>query len=237
MRALYDEGWLATTLHPPISGWGKFEHDRWELYDLRRDRSQIHDVAAEHPDRLERLKGLWFYYAGLYKGLPLDDRNALEIMNSPRPQPSEPRNRYIYYPGTADVPESVGVNIRRRSYTVGGRRDARHVRGRGRAVRPRRGGGRAQPVHQGRPPALRLQLAGRTDRDDQRARPTADRQARAQRGVRDDGRRPADAQRRGHADAVRRHRGGRRGRDHHAAGLLLTGRGRDAAWGATAARR
>jgi arylsulfatase len=118
MRALYHEGWLATTLHPPISGWGKFERDVWELYDLRSDRSQMHDIAAEHPDRLEALKGLWFYYAGVYKGLPLDDRTALEIISSPRPQPTEPRNRYIYYSGTAEVPESVGVNVRRRSYTI-----------------------------------------------------------------------------------------------------------------------
>jgi arylsulfatase len=118
MRALYHQGWLATTLHPPISGWGHFEHDVWELYDLRSDRSQLRDVAAEHPERLEELKGLWFYYAGIYKGLPLDDRSALEIISSPRPQPSEPRGRYVYYPGTADVPEAVAVNIRRRSYTV-----------------------------------------------------------------------------------------------------------------------
>jgi arylsulfatase A-like enzyme len=118
MRALYHEGWLATTLHPPISGWGHFEHDVWELYDLRSDRTQIHDVAAEHPDRLEELKGLWFYNAGIYKGLPLDDRTALEIMNSPRPQPSEPRGRYVYYAGAADVPESVAVNVRRRSFTI-----------------------------------------------------------------------------------------------------------------------
>ncbi|MCJ7832407.1 MAG: arylsulfatase, partial [Actinobacteria bacterium] len=55
---------------------------------------------------------------GVYKGLPLDDRTALEIMSSPRPQPSEPRDRYVYYPHTADVPESVAVNIRRRSYTI-----------------------------------------------------------------------------------------------------------------------
>jgi hypothetical protein len=118
MRALYHQGWLATTLHPPISGWGHFDRDVWELYDLRSDRSQIHDVAAEHPERLKELEGLWFYYAGLYKGLPLDDRTALEIISSPRPQPTEPRERYVYYPGTADVPESVGVNIRRRSYTI-----------------------------------------------------------------------------------------------------------------------
>jgi hypothetical protein len=119
MRALYHQGWLATTLHPPLSGWSHFEHDVWELYDLRSDRSQIHNVAAEHPERLEELKGLWFYYAGIYNGLPLDDRSALEIIASPRPQPSEPRGRYVYYPRTSEIAESVAVNVRRRSYTVG----------------------------------------------------------------------------------------------------------------------
>jgi hypothetical protein len=53
-----------------------------------------------------------------YKGLPLDDRTALEILTSPRPQPSEPRDRYVYYPNSSDVPESVAVNVRRRSYTI-----------------------------------------------------------------------------------------------------------------------
>jgi arylsulfatase len=118
MRALYHQGWLATALHPPISGWSNFEHDVWELYDLRSDRSQMHNVAEEHAERLEELKGLWFYYAGIYKGLPLDDRTAREILASPRPQPSEPRGRYVYYPHTAEVPESVAVNVRRRSYTI-----------------------------------------------------------------------------------------------------------------------
>ena len=118
MRALYHQGWLANTLHPPLSGWGGFDKDVWELYDLRTDRSQTRDLAAEHPELLEKLKGLWFYYAGIYKGLPLDDRSALEVLTSPRPQPSEPRARYVYYPDSADVPESVAVNARRRSYTI-----------------------------------------------------------------------------------------------------------------------
>ena len=119
MRAIYHDGWLANTLHPPISGWGNFDKDEWELYKLNEDRAQTRNVAAEHPELLEELKGLWSYYAGVFKGLPLDDRVALEIIMSPRPQPSEPRDRYIYYPHTADVPESVAVNIRRRSYTIG----------------------------------------------------------------------------------------------------------------------
>jgi arylsulfatase len=118
MRAIYHQGWLANTLHPPISGWGSFDRDVWELYNLAEDRAQTRNVAADHPGKLEELKGLWSYYAGVYKGMPLDDRSALEIISTPRPQPSEPRDRYVYYPHTADVPESVAVNVRRRSYTI-----------------------------------------------------------------------------------------------------------------------
>jgi arylsulfatase len=117
-RAIYHQGWLACTLHPPISGWGNFEKDVWELYDLSSDRAQSRNVADEHPDKLEELKGLWFYHAGISNGLPLDDRSPLEIVMSPRPQPSKPRDRYVYYPNTADVPESVGVRITGRSYTI-----------------------------------------------------------------------------------------------------------------------
>ena len=117
-RGLYSRGWLANTVHPPLSGWSGFEHDVWELYRLKEDRSQMRNLAEAHPDTLERLKGLWFYYAGVYKGLPLDDRSFLEMATDPRPLPSKPRNRYIYYPETADVPEPMAVSIRRRSCTI-----------------------------------------------------------------------------------------------------------------------
>jgi len=118
MRALYQDGWLATAMHPPISGWGNFHKDVWELYHLDNDRTQMHNLADEHPDKLQALKDLWFYNAGVYKGLPLDDRTPIEILNTPRPEAGRPRSRYIYYPDTADVPESVSVNIRRRSYSI-----------------------------------------------------------------------------------------------------------------------
>lgn len=118
MRGMYHEGWLANTLHPPLSGWSGFEDDVWELYDLRSDRSQTDNVADEYPETVEKLKSLWFYNAGLYKGLPLDDRTAREVLATPKPLPSPPRDRYIYYPHTADVPEAVAVNIRGRSYTI-----------------------------------------------------------------------------------------------------------------------
>ena len=117
-RSLYHEGWLASTVHPPLSGWGNFEHDEWELYDLANDRAQSTNVAADHPDRVAVMRDLWSYYAGIYNGLPLDDRSAIEQVLAERPKGSPPRDRYVYYPNVADVPESAGVAINGRSFTI-----------------------------------------------------------------------------------------------------------------------
>ncbi|MFR9799535.1 sulfatase-like hydrolase/transferase [Streptomyces sp. MS06] len=117
-RSLYHEGWLACTVHPPLSGWGDFSHDVWELYDLTSDRAQCHDLAAREPARLETLKALWYYYAGIYNGLPLDDRTALEQVLADRPHGSPDRDRYVYYPDSAAVPEQSGVVTSGRSYTI-----------------------------------------------------------------------------------------------------------------------
>jgi hypothetical protein len=83
-----------------------------------RDPTECHDLAAEHPDKLQQLIGLWWHEAGRYQALPLENRTAVEILTTDRPQLSKPRDRYIYYPGGAEVPESVAPNIRNRSYTI-----------------------------------------------------------------------------------------------------------------------
>ncbi len=130
-RSIYHDGWLASTVHPPLSSWGNFAKDEWELFHLESDRSQSHNEAADHPERLEELKSLWFYYAGIYKGLPLDDRSALEQVLAERPRGAPDRERYIYYPHCADVPESAGPAIPGRSYTIaaGVRIDSADVKG------------------------------------------------------------------------------------------------------------
>ena len=62
---------------------------------------------------------LWFHEAGKYNGLPLLDRTAVEVLADPtRPQVAPPRDRYVYYPDTAEVPETAAVNIRNRSYSI-----------------------------------------------------------------------------------------------------------------------
>ena len=68
--------------------------------------------------RLQELIAMWWVEAGKYQALPLETRTAIEAFTTPRPQPAEPRNQYIYYPGGADIPKSVAPDIRNRSYTI-----------------------------------------------------------------------------------------------------------------------
>jgi arylsulfatase len=118
-RGIWHKGWHASATHPPApSSWGHFSADTWELYHLDEDRSQAKNVAAQYPEKLEELKNLWWVEAGRYNGLPLEDRTAVEILTTPRPQISKPRDRYVYYPDVADVPEAVAVNVRNRSYSI-----------------------------------------------------------------------------------------------------------------------
>ena len=120
-RAIWHEGWKAVSTHPTISGWSNFNADTWELYYLDTDRAELNDLAGEHPDKLRELVNLWFAEAGANGAFPLDDRSAVEILNTPRPQLTSPRDRYLYFPETAGVPEAQAVNIRNRNYIVGAR--------------------------------------------------------------------------------------------------------------------
>ena len=117
-RGIWEKGWKAVTVHGPTSGLGHFDDDVWQLFHTDVDRSEAHDLAAQEPERLKGLIKAWFEEADKYNVLPLDDRFPYEIINDPRPQPEAPRDTFVYYPDTADVPESVAVNVRGRSYRI-----------------------------------------------------------------------------------------------------------------------
>jgi arylsulfatase A-like enzyme len=118
-RGIWHEGWKAITTHPTISGWSHFNEDEWELYHTDVDRSEAHNLAAENPEKVRELVNLWYAEAGANEGFPLDDRSALEIFLSERPQLSPPRNRYVYFPNHAEVPEAQAVMVRGRSFVIG----------------------------------------------------------------------------------------------------------------------
>ncbi len=118
-RAIWHQGWKAATAVPAApESWGDFHQQPWELFDTEADPSECHNLAEQNPVKLQELIALWWTEAGKYQALPLESRGAIEILGTERPQLSRPRSRYTFYPGGAEIPESVAPNIRNRSYTI-----------------------------------------------------------------------------------------------------------------------
>ncbi|MBN8548744.1 MAG: arylsulfatase [Deltaproteobacteria bacterium] len=117
-RGIWEDGWLAAAVHAPFTGKGKFDQDQWQLFHVAEDRSEAIDLAEKYPEKLAALKKAWDEEARINLALPLDDRTATEILTIERPTTEPKRDRYLYYPDTAPVPEGVAVNVRNRSYKI-----------------------------------------------------------------------------------------------------------------------
>jgi len=122
-RAIYHEGWYATTLHKAF--WeaaprATFDNDTWELYNADEDFSLTNDLAAKHPEKVATLKALFMEEAVKYSVLPLDDR-VLERFNASvagRPDLMGPRTSLTLYEGMMGLSENVFINMKNRSYTI-----------------------------------------------------------------------------------------------------------------------
>ncbi|HXX88583.1 MAG TPA: arylsulfatase [Acidimicrobiales bacterium] len=123
-RALYHQGWKVVAFHPvgPLYDDGldpnaSFDDDVWELYHVAEDFSECHDVAEEHPERVAVMVQRWWEEAARNDVLPLDNR-VLWTLVHPKPDRRAPRERFRYFPGGAQVPEPVAVNVRNRSHRL-----------------------------------------------------------------------------------------------------------------------
>ena len=138
-RSIYHQGWLAYTLHPPISGWG---HSTTTSGSSTTSKGPLSDAqpGRRGTERVETLKSLWFYYPGIYNGLPLDDRTHSSRSWRSGRTPAPDRARYEYYPDCAECRSAPGwpsTAARTRSR----RGSAIDSPTPGRAIRPRRGSG------------------------------------------------------------------------------------------------
>jgi arylsulfatase A-like enzyme len=122
-RAIYHRGWKAVAFHPvgPLyddqDPNAPFDEDVWELYHVEEDLSESRDLAQDHPDLLAELIGLWWREARRNQVLPLDNRVLWAIVHG-KPDHRPPADRFRYFPGGAQVPESVAVNVRNRSHAL-----------------------------------------------------------------------------------------------------------------------
>jgi arylsulfatase len=122
-RAIYHDGWKAVTFHPvgPLYDDGlrsnaPFDDDVWELYHVAEDVSEVHDRAAEFPEKVGELVALWWEEARRNDVLPLDNR-VLDAMAHKHDR-RRYQDTYRYFQGGAQVPEWVAVDVRNRSHAM-----------------------------------------------------------------------------------------------------------------------
>ncbi|TNC22277.1 arylsulfatase [Amycolatopsis alkalitolerans] len=105
-RAIYHEGWKATTDHvvttwktdrERIDGSHDFDTDQWSLYCLDDDFSESRDVSGVHPARLRQMIELWWSEADRNDALPLID-GTKERMTLRETPPPVVQRRYTYVP-------------------------------------------------------------------------------------------------------------------------------------------
>ena len=126
-RGIWHDGWFANTVHPPTSaaprGWSNFSADRWELFHIDTDRSQLHDLAAEQPDKLAELRALWHEKALEYNGYPLNDLSVFELFTRGDVAAAGGRQRTVFHPDTPAAHTPVSGMLRGRSFRLRARVD------------------------------------------------------------------------------------------------------------------
>jgi arylsulfatase len=119
-RALYHEGWLASTkvMRPPwvhaVPKESVLEYP-WELYNLNEDWTQSQDIAAQHPEKLKQLQSLFWTEAEKYQVLPLD-ATLVERLITPRPSVTAGRNVFTWTRPLTGTPNGDAPSVLNTSY-------------------------------------------------------------------------------------------------------------------------
>jgi arylsulfatase len=61
----------------------RFDDSEWELYDLRADPTELHDLAGERPDDLRALADAWEASAWAHQVYPLDEGTSVKYLLRP----------------------------------------------------------------------------------------------------------------------------------------------------------
>lgn len=119
--ALYRDGWVAATV-PKVRPWEPappapvaLADRRWQLYDLTRDFSEAHDLAATHPDKLAQMVAGFWKEAEAGRILPI---HTSEGQQSGRPDPNRDRTAFSYFAPMVQVAESAAPHTVGRSFAI-----------------------------------------------------------------------------------------------------------------------
>ncbi len=122
-RGIYHQGWYACTT-PPSPPWmmgttqmPEISDYKWELYDITKDFSQFHDLAATNPDKLKELQAVFMAEAAKYEVLPLDN-SVLPRLLTPRPSAVSGKDVLTYSGANAGIPVGNAPEIMNKDYTI-----------------------------------------------------------------------------------------------------------------------
>jgi arylsulfatase A-like enzyme len=123
-HSIYKDGWMLSTKvkRAPWDAFGPANPDplnnvTWELYNLDKDYSQVDDVAAKYPEKVEELKKVFLEQARKYNVLPLDASVAARIV-APRPNITAGRTDFVYTTPMVGLPQGDSPVLINTSYTV-----------------------------------------------------------------------------------------------------------------------
>jgi arylsulfatase A-like enzyme len=109
-RALYKDGWLAAARHwqpwETLDGSADFRQDHWELYHVSGDFSEMHDLAAQDPEKLRELQQVFDREAKANDVYPLGGASASQ------PRESRP-TQIVYYPSLPRMPTAAAPDFSR----------------------------------------------------------------------------------------------------------------------------
>lgn len=121
---IYQDGWYACTFGPLVpwlnaqKGLADWDSSNavWELYDLTQDFSQMHDLAREHPEKMEELKKLFLAQAEENKVFPIGAGIWLRL--HPEDRIKTPYTSWTFDDTTTRMPEFTAPAVGNQNNTV-----------------------------------------------------------------------------------------------------------------------
>ena len=113
-RGVYYDGWFAGAFGPRtpwvadmsgLIGWDPDE-DVWELYNLKEDFSQAHDLADEMPKKLQAMKDMFTMQATQNKVFPIGG-GLYTVAYHPDERRASTLTRWTFFPGQTRISENL----------------------------------------------------------------------------------------------------------------------------------
>ncbi len=122
-RGLYQDGWLARTIHKAPwnpKPYAVLQEDKWELYNTMEDFSLSNDLAAKDPGKLKNMQEMFMKEAEKYHVLPIDDR-GFERFNAAavgRPTMMQGKTTMTLGEGMKGMGSDIFISLFNTSYTI-----------------------------------------------------------------------------------------------------------------------